>query len=301
VLKNIKIRTKTLAIVFSLIAGIGLVVIYGLSTLSNLQKDFARLKTAEGELTLTRGMDRQTHRVWVMVLKLSNIEATLGTVFDVETLGQQTAQASDVAILGEEADKALAEAFKAQQDFQLLLSELEGEIKEQDALGVNVEKTKEFLARFKKESDFHDEAITAVIEANKQKLPREEIIVFVFRGLALGSSMISMLVDFNAGLEQSVQELERSFDRGANNLKIVIWSVLIVSSLFMTVMFLFIITVIRAIGRARSAAVEIARGNMDVEVDITGKDEVAELSQAIDKMRRSLKVVMEKYEKKIKS
>jgi len=52
--------------------------------------------------------------------------------------------------------------------------------------------------------------------------------------------------------------------------------------------------------QARNAAVEIARGNMDVKIDTSGKDEIAELSQAIDQMRQSLKVVMEEYEKKVK-
>jgi len=56
----------------------------------------------------------------------------------------------------------------------------------------------------------------------------------------------------------------------------------------------------KAVARARDVAIEVSKGNMDVEIDTSGKDEVAELSQAIDKMRVSLKVVMEEYEKKIK-
>ena len=50
----------------------------------------------------------------------------------------------------------------------------------------------------------------------------------------------------------------------------------------------------------RDVAVEIANGNMDVTIDTEGTDEIAELSKAIDKMRQSLKVVLEEYEKKIK-
>jgi len=56
----------------------------------------------------------------------------------------------------------------------------------------------------------------------------------------------------------------------------------------------------RSIKNVRNAAVEIARGNMDVKIDTSGKDEIAELARAIDKMRQSLKVVLEEYERKIK-
>jgi len=56
----------------------------------------------------------------------------------------------------------------------------------------------------------------------------------------------------------------------------------------------------RSVENARNAAVEIARGNMDVKIDTSGKDEIAELSQAVDQMRQSLKVVMEEYERKLK-
>ncbi len=58
--------------------------------------------------------------------------------------------------------------------------------------------------------------------------------------------------------------------------------------------------VIKPILRVRDAASEIAKGNMDVEIDVSGRDEVAKLAQAIAKMRDSLKMVFEEYEKKIK-
>lgn len=57
---------------------------------------------------------------------------------------------------------------------------------------------------------------------------------------------------------------------------------------------------IKPITQARDVAIEISRGNMDVEIDTSGNDEIAELSRAIDKMRESLKVILEEYEKKIK-
>jgi len=88
--------------------------------------------------------------------------------------------------------------------------------------------------------------------------------------------------------------------KASNTRKSVIVFVLISLVLSLVIAFFVARSISKSVTAARNAAVEIARGNMDVEVDITGKDEVAELSQAIDKVRRSLKVVMEKYEKKIK-
>jgi len=57
-------------------------------------------------------------------------------------------------------------------------------------------------------------------------------------------------------------------------------------------------TLTRSIVKARDAAIEIARGNMDVEIVPESNDEIGELSEAIDKMRVSLKAVMEEYEKR---
>lgn len=77
-------------------------------------------------------------------------------------------------------------------------------------------------------------------------------------------------------------------------------------SIFFGILFALVIgfSIARSISRsviaAKNAAVEIARGNMDVQIDTSGKDEIGELSQAIDKMRVSLKAVMEEYEKRAK-
>lgn len=79
-------------------------------------------------------------------------------------------------------------------------------------------------------------------------------------------------------------------------------SIALLMSFFVSLIVLFAFSHVMAkrILVARNAAVEIARGNMDAEIDISGKDEVAELSQAIEKMRDSLKVVLKEFEKKIK-
>lgn len=50
------------------------------------------------------------------------------------------------------------------------------------------------------------------------------------------------------------------------------------------------LSLIRRVGHNRDAAVEIASGNMTVKMDTSGKDEIAEVAQAIDIMRESLRL-----------
>jgi len=64
--------------------------------------------------------------------------------------------------------------------------------------------------------------------------------------------------------------------------------------------FVISVSFVRRIVRNKTAAVEIAKGNMDVELNIDGEDEIDEVGRALVKMRDSLKVVFEEYEKKIK-
>lgn len=56
----------------------------------------------------------------------------------------------------------------------------------------------------------------------------------------------------------------------------------------------------RPIVQARDAAVEIARGNMNVKIATNRKDEIGVLMSALERMRVSLRTVMEEYEKKVK-
>lgn len=58
--------------------------------------------------------------------------------------------------------------------------------------------------------------------------------------------------------------------------------------------------ILKSVIQARNAAAEIARGNLDGEIDTTGKDEIGDLARAIAKMRDSLKAVLGEYEKRIK-
>ena len=66
---------------------------------------------------------------------------------------------------------------------------------------------------------------------------------------------------------------------------------------FTVFIFLFLVFITYPLSKIKNAAVEISNGNMDVEIDISGKDEIAEISKAISKMRDSLKVVFDEYEK----
>ncbi len=95
-----------------------------------------------------------------------------------------------------------------------------------------------------------------------------------------------------------VTELEVSETVGALRNQLILFSFLVI--LMTAILFYLMASAIsKSIKKVRNVAIEIARGNMDVEVDISGKDEIAELSQAIEKMRTSLRVVMEEYERKL--
>jgi methyl-accepting chemotaxis protein len=56
----------------------------------------------------------------------------------------------------------------------------------------------------------------------------------------------------------------------------------------------------RPLKKIRNVAVQIARGNLDVSVDTSGKDEIGDLSRSIATMQKSLKGVLKDYEKQIK-
>lgn len=54
----------------------------------------------------------------------------------------------------------------------------------------------------------------------------------------------------------------------------------------------------KPIGRLKDAAIQIAEGNMKVHIDVSGNDEVANVAQAIDTMRRKLKKSIEGMKKR---
>jgi len=107
--------------------------------------------------------------------------------------------------------------------------------------------------------------------------------------------------EFILGQQEHVSVLgERQTEIGNSILRTVY---ILVGALLLSgagVAFWFTSALSKSISQVRNAAIEIARGNMDTEIDTSGKDEIAELSQAIDKMRQSLKVVMQEYERKLK-
>lgn len=106
---------------------------------------------------------------------------------------------------------------------------------------------------------------------------------------------------FVVAQEELVEGLERKEAAIISGFRNALYAVAGFVVLFGLIIGLWLAVIIsKSIAKVRNAAVEIARGNMDVEIDTSGKDEIAELSQAIDKMRESLKAVFEEYEKKVK-
>lgn len=156
---------------------------------------------------------------------------------------------------------------------------------------------------------------TLDLKAKKMNSIVRELINLKDQGMSVKDLDKKERSDFHGALEDLNKEIERHTDfhmeelgkvntavsqMQAKNQRIILIIVIVAIILAIIIGFYLSYTISRSITRMRNAAVEIARGNMDVEIDTSGKDEVAELSQAIDRMRQSLKVVMEEYEKKIK-
>lgn len=59
-------------------------------------------------------------------------------------------------------------------------------------------------------------------------------------------------------------------------------------------------SIVKSVTKTRNAAIEIAKGNMDVKINISGSDEIGDLSRAIDKMRRNLKNAFQKLKENAK-
>ena len=56
----------------------------------------------------------------------------------------------------------------------------------------------------------------------------------------------------------------------------------------------------KSIKKLKNSADKISKGFLEGQIDVKGRDEIAELAQALEYMRYSLKMVIEEYEKKLK-
>ncbi|MDQ7055027.1 MAG: HAMP domain-containing protein [Persephonella sp.] len=54
--------------------------------------------------------------------------------------------------------------------------------------------------------------------------------------------------------------------------------------------------IVEKINRVSEALKEVSTGNLDYEVKIEGNDELAELAESFERMRISMKTIMEKLE-----
>jgi methyl-accepting chemotaxis protein len=103
------------------------------------------------------------------------------------------------------------------------------------------------------------------------------------------------------GEHEELLEQDEAADAAAAAAAKILTIAVIAAVLLSLGMGLFVSRVIgRRLNTIKDAAVEIANGNMDIKIDTSGNDEIAELSKAIDQMKESLKVVMEEYENQLK-
>lgn len=127
----------------------------------------------------------------------------------------------------------------------------------------------------------HEQALKEVTPKGKESLQAQTDLILYHR---------TQLTNINAATQEAVE-----------NVTIVIFVITTLAILLGLGIAVFVSrNISNSVREARSVAVEIARGNMDVVVTPRSKDEIGELMQSLDKMRRSLKVVMEEYEKKSK-
>jgi len=108
------------------------------------------------------------------------------------------------------------------------------------------------------------------------------------------ATLSSEIEDFQS---LQVNDASRS-SQNAQILFIIIAFISVILAIFIG--FITYVSLVRRIVRNKNAAVEIANGNMDVQINIEGGDEIDEVGIALAKMRDSLKTVFEEYEKKIK-
>lgn len=111
---------------------------------------------------------------------------------------------------------------------------------------------------------------------------------------------IDILKEIEDKISDDLRLQARAVDTKARN-DLILFSIIVSIIMLLTIiLFISLLLIIKPIIRARDVAIEISRGNMDVKIDTSGTDEIAELSRAVNKMRESLKVILEEYESRTK-
>ncbi len=189
---------------------------------------------------------------------------------------------------------------RAEADFNSSMSRYHEHEEEMEKLSFT-EESKQLLAETRKLHDDYDRSAREimlfieqgkVIESYQKEIEETELKADKYL------ASLTKLINYNDGMLKDAQSHAEHVATSAINLIITTTMIVIIFGLFIA--FSISRSISKSISEVKSAAVEIARGNMDVEIDTSGKDEVAELSRAIDEMRAILRTVMEEYEKGVK-
>ncbi|PCI28758.1 hypothetical protein COB52_03245 [Candidatus Kaiserbacteria bacterium] len=118
---------------------------------------------------------------------------------------------------------------------------------------------------------------------------KEELEVNADKVVVLLDRIIKLEVDEVTEEEEELTLLIQNVQKNIKTVEVIFVVILIMGILASLFVALSIANIVaKSIQKVRNVAVEVAKGNMDAEVDTSGKDEIAELAQAVEKMRLSL-------------
>ncbi len=104
-------------------------------------------------------------------------------------------------------------------------------------------------------------------------------------------------------MSNSSENVSRSqilqFVKVGQQVNLIVFILVVILSLSVSIIVSGLIS--NAITIARDVAIGVSKGNMNIKIDTSGSNEIAELLQAIDEMRASLKIIMRDYKKAFKT
>ncbi len=112
------------------------------------------------------------------------------------------------------------------------------------------------------------------------------------------NEITELIIEMTASSENKSRTSILQYVEIGQRVNLVVFILVIIMSLFVSIVVSGLIS--NAITIARDVAIGVSRGNMNIKIDTSGNNEIAELMQAIDEMRASLKIIMRDYKKAFK-
>lgn len=189
----------------------------------------------------------------------------------------------------------LSELDEASEELDEAIEELE-EVQE---IGEEGEAEAEFIENIKEEKTKLHNAALALVTAKQEGKSGQEILDLK-EELEEAEEEFRELIDARIAQEtEEVKERDKFAEDLATSTTNLILITSVVGVLLALALGLFISrSISNTVTKLRDAANEIAKGNFDVEIPMRGDDEIRDLANRLDKMRQSVKSVMQAYEKR---